>query len=292
MTGNDPAARSRLQRLGPIRRARGYRLYDQRGRRYLDLWQAGGRALLGHRPDRAVARIKGALSRGATAGLPSVYERRLLARLQRLIPGFEPLLTGGDAEVRVVLQHLEVGEEALYDPALDSGPADARVAGIWRPCAGPATPANWRAVVPVLPSTIGQAPAPVCLSPGAVTPELAALIAAAPQPAVLLVAGLAGLDRLSRYGGAAWAQAAWPDPDGCPGWERRGPYLAARCGKAAYDAVFDRFLRAGVLLSPFHPGPSILPDEVSAGEAATLMRLFGKGGDGPKAEPEETVSGR
>ena len=50
--------------------------------------------------------------------------------------------------------------------------------------------------------------------------------------------------------------------------------MAARCDAAAYDAVFDRFLRAGILLSPFHPGPSILPDEVSPGEEAALMRLF------------------
>ena len=35
--------------IPPIRRARGYRLYDHRGRRYLDLWQNGGHSLLGHR---------------------------------------------------------------------------------------------------------------------------------------------------------------------------------------------------------------------------------------------------
>ncbi len=272
MTGNDPSARARLERLGPIRRARGYRLYDHRGRRYLDLWQAGGRALLGHRPDRAVAQIKGVLSRAPHAGVPSVYERRLLGRVRRLVPGFEPLLTAGGAEVRVVLGRAGLGEEALYDPALDAGPADARRAGLWRPAAGPAPlPASWRAVVPVLPFTLGQAPAPVCLSPDAVAelPE-----APAPQPAALLAAALGGLDRLPRYGGAAWASQAWPDPHGCEGWERRGPYVAARCDAAAYDDVFDRFLQAGAVLSPFHPGPSILPDEVSAGEAATLMRLF------------------
>lgn len=269
------AARSRLERLGPIRRARGYRLYDQRGRRYLDLWQDGGRALLGHRPDRALARIKGALSRGVNGGLPSVYQRRLHGRLQQIIPGYEPLLTGSDAEVRGVLGHLEIRPEELHDPALDAEPPEARVAGIWRPLAGPTPlPANWRAVVPVLPSTIGQVPAPVCLPPEAVTGELTAVVAPTSQPAPLLVAALAGLDRLPRYGGAVWAQHAWPDPDGYAGWQRRGPYVAARCEAAAYDAVFDRFLRAGVLLSPFHPGPSILPDEVSAGETAALMRLF------------------
>lgn len=273
MTGNHPAARARLERLGPIRRARGYRLYDHRGRRYLDLWQAGGRALLGHRPDRALAQIKGVLSRGARDGLPSVYERRLLGRVRRLVPGFEPLLTGGDAEVRAILRRLGLGREELHDPALDAGPAEACRAGLWRPAAGPVPPpASWRVVVPVLPFTLGPAPAPVCLAPDAA--DAAAVAAPEPPPAALLVAALAGLDRLPRYGGAAWASQAWPDPRGCAGWERRGPYVAARCDAAAYDAVFDRFLQAGAVLSPFHPGPSILPDEVSAGEAAALMRLF------------------
>ena len=275
MTTPDPAVRARLERLGAIRRARGYRLYDHRGRRFLDLWQGGGRALLGHRADRTLARIKGALSQGVNGGLPSVYERRLCNRLRQIVPGFEPLLTGGDAAVRAILRHLGIGAGELHDPALDAGPAEARVAGIWRPLTGPTPPPrHWRAVVPVLPSTIGEAPAPVCLPAGTATCELQALLAPAPQPAPLLVAALAGLERLPRYGGAAWVRHAWPDPGGWAGWERRGPYVAARCDAARYDAVFDRFLRAGILLSPVHPGPSILPDEVSAGEAAALRRLF------------------
>ena len=279
MNAPDPSVRSRLGRLGPIRRARGYRLYDHRGRRFLDLWQGGGRALLGHRPDRALARVKGALSQGVNGGLPSVYERRLRNRLRHLIPGCEPLLTGSDAEVRAVLQHLGVTPADVHDPAVDERPAEACVAGLWRPLAGPTPPPpEWRALVPVLPSTIGEAPAPLCLPAGPAAEELEALIAPAPQPAPLLAAGLAGLERLPGYGGAAWAQRAWPDPHGYAGWERRGPYLAARCGAAAYDAVFDRFLGAGFLLSPYHPGPSILPDQVSAGEAAALMRLFAESG--------------
>ena len=103
MIHRDQTARSRIARLGPIHRAREYRLYDRKGRRYLDLWQSGGRALLGHRPKRTLALVKGVLSQGSNAGLPSVYEDHLLDCLRRLIPGFEPFLTNSDAEVCSVL---------------------------------------------------------------------------------------------------------------------------------------------------------------------------------------------
>lgn len=276
MNRPDPAARSRLDRLETIHRARGYRLYDRRGRRYLDLWQAGGRALLGHRPHRVLAHVKGILSRGSNAGLPSIHEGRLIGCLRRLIPGLEPLLTSGDAEVRLILRHLGISEESLYDPAVDTGPAEGHTAGIWRPLIGPApVPVSWRVVVPVLPSVIGQAPAPIFLRASHdVAPAIEALRSAVPQPAFLLAAALIGLEQLPQYRRVSWAEAAWPDPGGYPGWERRGPYVAARCHAAAYEMVFDRFLREGVLLSPSHLGPSILPAEVSDGEAALLMRLF------------------
>ena len=276
MIYRDQVARSRIDRLGPIRRARGYRLYDRNGLRYLDLWQAGGRALLGHRPQRALTLVKGVLSQGANAGLPSVYERRLLDCLRRLLPGFEPLLTNSDAEVCSVLSRLGFQAEDLYDPALNAEPAEACLIGIWRPMAGPSLlPPNWSAVVPILPSTIGQAPSPICVR---LSNDLAVglrdLQTAAPQPAALLAAAVTGLEQLTYYKGANWADDVWPDPFGCSEWERRGPYVSARCGACSYDAVFDRFLQAGVLLSPIYPGPSILPAFVSAGEQAMLMTLF------------------
>jgi len=38
--------------------------------------------------------------------------------------------------------------------------------------------------------------------------------------------------------------------------------------------VFRAFLARGVLLSPFHPGPSILPGEASEGERRLVVSLF------------------
>ncbi len=53
--------------IPPIRRARGYRLYDHRGRRYLDLWQNGGHSLLGHRGLHLLSLLKNLMSRGLLA---------------------------------------------------------------------------------------------------------------------------------------------------------------------------------------------------------------------------------
>jgi len=69
-----------------IRRARGYRLYDHRGRRYLDLWQNGGRSLLGHRPAGQTTLLKNLLSKGLAADLPSPYTGRLERALAALLP--------------------------------------------------------------------------------------------------------------------------------------------------------------------------------------------------------------
>ncbi len=60
-----------------FRRARGYRLYDHSGQRYLDLYQGNGSGLLGHRAFRITTELKDVISRGLISDLPSVYLRRM-----------------------------------------------------------------------------------------------------------------------------------------------------------------------------------------------------------------------
>ncbi len=73
--------------LPEVNRARDCRLYDRKGNRYLDLWRNGGRALLGHRPDRVYKELKNVLQKGIVAEYPSVYTSRLKKALRALIPG-------------------------------------------------------------------------------------------------------------------------------------------------------------------------------------------------------------
>jgi len=85
-TSHDCAPDDLLRRIGPVRRARGYRLYTAGGRRILDLYQDGGRAILGHGGGGIVTAFKSGLERGPNSPLPSVYTGRLQAAVGDLIP--------------------------------------------------------------------------------------------------------------------------------------------------------------------------------------------------------------
>ena len=85
-TSHDYAPDELLRRIGPVRRARGYRLYTGGGRRILDLYQDGGRAILGHGGGGIVTAFKSGLERGPNSPLPSVYTGRLQAAVGDLIP--------------------------------------------------------------------------------------------------------------------------------------------------------------------------------------------------------------
>ena len=63
----------RRNRLPMIHRARGYRLYGTDGRRYVDFYQDGGRALLGHRPAGWTWILKSTGNRGLFAPYPSRF---------------------------------------------------------------------------------------------------------------------------------------------------------------------------------------------------------------------------
>ncbi|MDR3145398.1 MAG: hypothetical protein LBU21_03905, partial [Treponema sp.] len=67
-----------LRLLPRIRRARDFRLYTEDGKRLVDLWQDGGRALLGHTPPALFREIKNTAARGLAAPLPGFHEARLL----------------------------------------------------------------------------------------------------------------------------------------------------------------------------------------------------------------------
>jgi hypothetical protein len=256
----------------PIRRARGFRLYDRRGRRYLDLFLNDGSAVLGHRPDRVNNELKAVVSKGGLFAMPSVYPGRLAGALGRAYPAFAGVLVAADETEAVgfAARYLkcEPSEVEIRDPALGQ---EGRVIRD-RPCLPRAMREQAikeaEVVLPLLPFRIDKGPAPVLFrgrAPEAKPGWIAPAVAAAALRAFY------DLDRRERPD--------WYSDDlleGCDGWVQRGIYVAPRFPSDRYAGVFARFLEAGVLLPPEYPGPAVLPGEASAGEVALLMRLFGE----------------
>ena len=249
-----------------IRRARGFRLYDVQGRRFLDLYREG--ALLGHRSASALTAMKAGLASGLATGLPSAWEERLRAALVRLFPAY-PVVRIFSSRARA-LAAFSIAE-APYDPAMAPAAAaplaapQAPAAALWRPFL-PA-PAGARVLLPVLPLTMCGAPAPACVA----GPTDQGLPCSDHLPGFLLAGALRALAALaadpparpfSRLGNPLIEGAL----DKAPGWARVGPYVRAVFPAEDYPRVHAEFLRAGVLLSPFYPGPSILPGDCSPGK--------------------------
>lgn len=251
-----------------IRRARAFRLYDVSGRRFLDLWQAGGGAVLGHRAARTGAALKAALDRGLSAPLPTAWASRLCSALVARFPTYRSfrLFTTRERALEAASRVLggAVAAADLADPGL--GTRGSGRVGLWRPFLEDEP--RWPVLLPVLPFTLGGSPAAACFRdalPDDVEPSDT-------------VAGIAVVAALRGLAGLGPARSGEPfgvrDLGGCPGWERRGPYLRPLFPADAYPGVFRAFLARGVLLSPWYPGPSILPGEASDGERRLVLSLF------------------
>ncbi|MDR2363547.1 MAG: hypothetical protein LBD65_03945, partial [Spirochaetaceae bacterium] len=128
-----------LRQIPVVRRARDFRLYTDRGRRLVDLWQLGGAAVLGHTPPGVLREFKNSAERGLFAPLPHTLEGRFIKALARLFPG-------GDFRVYAdkfsLYRALDLaGNDAGFffpDPAFSPDPAVPRTGAVslWRPFLG------------------------------------------------------------------------------------------------------------------------------------------------------------
>jgi hypothetical protein len=253
-----------------IRRARGFRLYDMQGRRYLDLHREG--ALLGHRGAGSLSAMKSALSQGLAAALPSVWERRLVSALARSFPRHAEvrLYSSWERAVDAARAFIGEGEIPVEDPALGEPVVPSSIS-VWRPFLP--TPEKARALLLVMPVRIAGAPAPACFSRD--VPDRVSVSDVI--PAFILAGALRGLAALSvSTAGACPLSNPVLDSalDAARGWARAGPYVRALFPEAEYRGVHAEFLRAGVLLHPTYPGPSVLPGDCSPGETRLLAGLF------------------
>jgi hypothetical protein len=265
-----------------VLRARGWRLYTEKGR-LVDLWQYGGRAMLGHNPPGMLRAIKNNGERGLFAPHPHFTEDRLYKALSTLLPGRSfRLYTPEDAAL--LLQKIPPDKTAVWRPYLND-PA-AQTAPI---------------LLPVLPCTFPGVPVVFAIDPGllvtnqaepAKNPEESAekLILPPSQlisPVALAAAARSIHDLLAR---PERGTLRFPKIDRALKksaiWKRQGIYLTfvegenttdvdrEKTAPGNYTVLFKRFLEGGFLLPPSPEDPVILPGELSPGEEVKLAALL------------------
>ena len=299
MAYSDFKATSLLRLLPAVLRARDFHLYLEGGKRLVDLWRWGGRAILGHKPPKVLLELKNAAERGLFCPLPHPLERRFFKAL------------GGFFPDRAF--HLYLNENSLYqalagagfsspphDPAFPSR-NDARANGekarvsIWRPFLDSVleAPASKEAttseqppasiLVPVLPFAF--APAVLVLPqsmdntfpPGELIPP--AVLAPAARSLFNLAAALKTIDKNHEENQENRLQQMYPKVRKALAksiWRRRSIYLTVEPSMNAdeYAALFKRFFEGGFLIPPSPSEPAVLPLAMSAGEEAKLADLL------------------
>ncbi|MCX7023068.1 MAG: hypothetical protein NT080_00430 [Spirochaetes bacterium] len=275
---------------------RGRRLYASDGRRFLDLRFEYGRGFLGAKGLRAGTFAKNGIERGLTQPAPSIHESRLKKAILPLAPRaaavslFSNLERALAALERILGVAMDPG--AIFDPvrrehALQASESTvhARAAEIWRPFAqavGADARPDAGIVLFISPCPAPFGPAGLAFAdkglalrePGDEIPPI--------MPFVALRA-LADLDRLAKGipGGphrsrpvadASYDETFWKRTDRrlSSAFERRGPYLYARCAQSLWPAFRTAALEAVCVLTPEWDMPSIVPYEFDDGELKNL----------------------
>jgi len=254
-----------------MQRGREYRLYDGKGKRYVDLYQLGGKALGGHRPSGLSHRFKNVLARGIWGELPGPYLNRLKKHLAPHFPSHPRLIIFPH---RMMAENfLEAEWGGINDPAL--GAIEEGKPALWRPLCE-ASYGMAPALLAVLPFPGDYAPVAVCLRDDQESPTLgeiqaweggcSSLMLAALIQAVTILPALA--DNIN--------MGAWRKFDKSAGtlWNRRGPYIEFRGEREKYGDFFREALNVGVILHPGVRVPSILPPDFTDGEMAAFRRLM------------------
>jgi len=257
---------SLLKNMPNVLRARGFRLYTEKGRRLVDLWLNGGAAILGHTPPDILRELKNTASRGLYAPFPHFSENRYKKALSKLFSGYGFRLY------------------AAPPPELETLIKDG-TAGFWRPFIDSSLPFLIEdkappLLVPVLPGIQlwrGGLPFGLCIIAAKSESGLAQLPAGDMLSPVLLAVAARGLYDI--LASPLRAKPVFPRTFKALKtslWRRQGIYLTLKENPSpqTWESLFNKFLEAGFLIPPNPAAPLILPGELSDGEDAKLAALL------------------
>ena len=247
-------------KIPEINRARGYYVYTANGKRYLDMALEGGRLVMGHRQKGYAQAMKNAIDKGILPGYPSPYVYRLKQAVKALV--------GGDCFV-----YLFPTEERAWE-VLGSITPDP----INDPIKGSPVFGNEVLELTELPVVI-LLPVPAAFAPGIIVSADELSLDYEPVSPVILAGAVRAVYNMIAFQKAAdysdWEKAGLLEACGDK-WNVELPYLYSLCEPDKYEAVWDAFFEAGIILSPDYDKPSVLPPlgELSEGMLKKLLKLF------------------
>lgn len=289
-----------VRSLPRIRRCRGWRLYAADGRRFLDLWAEGGRAVMGRKPKGPSLAAKNCIDTGLVSPLPGVWRGRLEKSLLAWKPGYvsacffptesEALAalaafagssgaragnsgpaegrggSGSGAELPAVRIERPFGEYLEHSPA---------PGGIGAPDSGYAL--GGRVSLALLPLPAGLSFGALLFADSGEAARFREAPASATEglvPEFRLAAANRAVADMKRFAGE-YAEPLWARfdcyIDGI--FERRGPWLLPLYPSGLHAGFFKACLEKGILISPDYGTPSLVPGEFDTGEIAPLRSV-------------------
>lgn len=274
-----------MENFPRIARARGYRLYGENGSRYIDFYQDGGRALLGHRPEGWVRAVKSTAARGLLAPYPGRFSGRARKAALSFFPWASDALVYPDLSAFSARYRTA---DPLVSPERELQREE--VIPLWRPFGLDETgekalrEGRWgRWCVPLLPIPGGLGPVIVLEVTGesarsgegvqlgeSARPEEVPVSPLAEDLAVKALSGLQSyLDTAEKE---MWSREMWSKFE-LRGITRQGPYFILEgAGEREYGALFRQMRDCGILLPPAVNIPAIIPAEFDEGEVKPLIR--------------------
>lgn len=258
-----------FQKMAPVRRARGYRLYLYDQKRLLDLYREEGGAIMGHRVGNALNVMKNLLSRGLLPDYPSIESNRLKKAIQALYPDWEHWVILPSWEfAKLFLKEHQIFYELLLPLCYREDQSPNRVRLVKIPLAGGATPAL------------------LALPKGEPLPSWYPKEDFVVSPYLLGASVRAIYDWIAFLPQAQAVDFSWWDEAVFKGGElkvlqgkahdfvRHGCWIYYMGKSDDYNAVFERCLKEGLLLNPHSHVPSLLPFETTKGEQALIKRVL------------------
>lgn len=242
---------------GPVKRARGNRIYTHRGKRFLDLCMDDVRAVTGHRPNGLSLALKNVIEAGLYACYPTVHEERLGKFLKKYFKEYSHVsYIHSLNDLPFVREGGQIADPLFQEKAEEGY-------GFWRPYLD--VPEGCDVLLPLCP-----------------LPGLRGLIPVLsknePQWEEGHVPGVAAAGILRSFYDYIQAEekadrALWKSFDSFSHWTRKGPFLIGDYSEEEYEAVREKGFSLGILLNPWRQ-VNLIPSELSKGEMDNLRKLL------------------